>query len=269
MAEESTGPGVAIEIVPNMRDLGGWPTRDGGRVRSGMLYRSTELNQLQGDGEVTFAGLGIRCIYDLRTADERDEQPDRVLPGIEYVVCDVLKDSTNAAPAQLLKVFSDPKMADEMLGGGRAVALFETGYRESVGLPSALAAYRRLFSGVSRDEHRPALFHCTTGKDRTGWAAASMLMLLGVPDEVVMQEYLLTNEQLLPALKPMFDGFESMGGDPELLLPVFGVRKEYLQAALDEMRSRYSTIEGYFTDGLGLDDDVLLGLRAAFVETVA
>src|SRR5450759_1902331 len=269
MAERSARPGIAIASVPNLRDFGGWQTRDGGRVRSRLLYRSTELNRLQGDDEVIFAGLGIRSIYDLRTEEERDEQPDRIPSGTEYVVCDVLKDSADAAPAQLLKVTSDPKAAEEMLGGGKAVSLFESGYREGVRLPSALAGYKRLFSDLSREEHRPALFHCTTGKDRTGWAAASMLMLLGVPDDVVMHEYLLTNEELLPALKPVFDRFESMGGDPELLTPVFGVRKEYLEAALDEMRKRYGTIEGYFTDGLGLDANVLRDLRAAFIETVA
>jgi len=266
MASGSTRPGIASAIVPNMRDLGGWQTRDGGRVRSRLLYRSTELNRLQGDDEVIFAGLGIRSIYDLRTDEERDQQPDRVPPGTEYVVCDVLKDSPNAAPAELLKVISDPKAAEEMLGGGKAVTLFESGYRESVSLPSALASYKRLFSDLSGEEHRPALFHCTTGKDRTGWAAASMLMLLGVPDEVVMQEYLLTNEQLLPALKPVFDRFEAIGGDPELLMPVFGVREEYLEAALDEMRKQFGTIEGYFTEGLGLDTGVLQALRAAFIE---
>jgi len=250
-----------------MRDLGGWQTRDGGRVRSRLLYRSTELNSLHGDDEVNFARLGIRSIYDLRTEEERDDQPDRVPPGAEYVVCDVLKDSKEAAPAQLLKVISDPTSAQEMLGGGKAVSLFESAYRASATIPSALAGYKRLFSDLSREEHRPALFHCTTGKDRTGWAAASMLMLLGVPDEAVMQEYLLTNEQLLPALKPVFDRFEAMGGDPELLLPVFGVRQEYLEAALDEMRSRFGTVEGYFTEGLGLDAEVLQALRDAFIES--
>jgi len=129
MAERSARPGIAIASVPNLRDLGGWQTRDGGRVRSRLLYRSTELNRLQGDDEVIFAGLGIRSIYDLRTDEERDQQPDRVPPGTEYVVCDVLKDSPNAATAELLKVTSDPKAAEEMLGDGKAVTLFESGYR--------------------------------------------------------------------------------------------------------------------------------------------
>lgn len=269
MAARSVRPGIGIVTVQNLRDLGGWQTGDGGRVRYGLLYRSAALDKLQGADENTFAGLGIRSIFDLRIEEERRTRPDLVPPGTEYVVADVLKDSAGAAPAQLMKISSDPKLAEEMLGGGKALPLFERGYREIVTLPSALAGYKRLFSDLSRGEHRPALIHCTTGKDRTGWAAASMLMLLCVPDEVVMHEYLLTNERLLPVSKPVFDRFESMGGDPALLLPVFGVRKEYLQAALEEMRLRFGTIEGYFTDGLGLDANVLQDLRGAFIEMVA
>ena len=267
MDNGSPRPGYAITAVPNLRDLGGWQTREGGRVRYRMLYRSAALDRLHKDDEGIFARLGIGSVYDLRIEEERKERPDRIPSNTEYVVVDVLKDSADAAPAQLMRLPSDPKLAEEMLGGGKALPLFENGYRDIVTLPSALAGYKRLFSDLSLVEHRPALFHCTTGKDRTGWAAASMLMLLGVPDEVVMHEYLLTNEQLLPAKKPAFDRFESMGGDPELLLPVFGVRKEYLEAALDEMRLRHGTIERYFIDGLGLDAKVLEALRVAFIES--
>jgi protein-tyrosine phosphatase len=256
-----------MSTVQNLRDLGVWRTREGKRVRSRLLYRSAALDRLQGDDESNFAGLGIRSIFDLRSEAERTQRPDRIPPGTEYVVVDVFKDSPDAAPAQLLKVPTDPKLAEEMLGGGKAVPLFEEGYRKIVTLPSALAAFYRLFSDLSSEENRPALFHCTGGKDRTGWAAASMLMLLGVPDEVVMQEYLLTNEQLLPESKPIFDRFEAMGGDPELLMPVYGVRKEYLEAAMDEMRKRFGTVEGYFTDGLGLDVGIVHALRAAYIES--
>src|SRR5450759_4239737 len=154
MAAGSNRPGIGIVAVPNMRDLGGWQTRDGGRVHSRLLYRSAALDRLQGDDEGVFAGLGIRSIYDLRIEEERKERPDRVPTGTEHVVVDVLKDSADAAPAQLMKLPSDPKLAEEMLGGGKALPLFERGYREIVTLPSALAGYKRLFSDLSLDEHR-------------------------------------------------------------------------------------------------------------------
>lgn len=147
------------------------------------------------------------------------------------------------------------------------MALFESGYREIFSLPSARAAYHRLFSDLTQEEHRPALFHCTTGKDRTGWAAASLLMLLGVSDDLVMKEYLLTNTQLLPAEKPVIDRFQAQGGDPDVIRPVVGVAPQYLEAALDEMRKEFGTIEGYFTEGLKIDEGAQKALRAAFVES--
>jgi protein-tyrosine phosphatase len=269
MAEQpEPGQSIAIASVPNLRDLGGWPTRNGGTVRSGLVYRSTALNKLAGADMASFAELGIRAVYDLRTEAERTAQPDRLPPGTEYVVVDVLKDSVDAAQAQLLKVATDPQAAEEMLGGGKAEPLFERGYRKIVSLPSACVAYHRLFSDLTREAHRPALFHCTTGKDRTGWAAASLLMLLGVPDDLVMREYLLTNAQLLPAERPLLDHFRALGGDPELLRPVVGVAPEYLEVALDEMRKELGTIEGYFSEALKIDEGAQQALRAAFVETV-
>jgi protein-tyrosine phosphatase len=260
-------PGQSIEItaVPNLRDLGGWPSRSRATVRYGLLFRSTDLTNLQGSDMTAFEALGIRTVYDLRTAAERSSQPDRVPPGTEHVVLDVMKDSVDAAPAQLFKVLDSPRAAKEMLGDGQGLALFQAGYREIVSLPSARSGYGRLFSDLLGADHRPALFHCTTGKDRTGWAAASMLMLLGVPDDLVMKEYLLTNEQLLPTEQPIIDRFRAEGGDPDLLRPVVGVAPEYLQAALDEMRKEFGTVEGYFSEGLGLDGRAQEELRALFL----
>ena len=263
------GERIGIASLPNLRDLGGWSTSGGGRVRWGLLYRSNDLSKLNGDGLAALARLALRSVYDLRTQGERTAQPDRVPEGAEHIVVDVLADSPEAAPAQLQKALSDPDHGQRLLGGGKAVAMFEHGYREIVSLPSALAGYKRLFSDLVQAEHRPALFHCTTGKDRAGWAAAAMLMLLGVPDDQVMEDYLLTNTQLVPALQPVFDRFRAVGGDPELLMDLLGVREEYLAAALDEMRARFGTIEGYFAEGLGIDAGAQQRLRATFVERAA
>lgn len=260
-------PGSRITTVPNMRDLGLWSTRGGGRVRPRLLYRSAELSRLSDDKTAALAGFGLRSVYDLRTEEERSRQPDRIPEGVDYTVLDILEGAAHLAPARLLDVLSDPKAADDMLGGGKAVAMFEEAYREVVDLPSALSGYNRFFSAISRRENVPALFHCTTGKDRTGWAAAALLLLLGVADDLVMEEYMLTNEQLLPALEPLFEQFESAGGDRELLIPVVGVRESYLLAALDEMKKRFGTIEGYFTGGLGFEVEALDTLREAFTES--
>ena len=81
-----------------------------------------------------------------------------------------------------------------------------------------------------------------------------------------MEDYLLTNAQLLPHFQSILDQFATEGGDPEVLLPVLGVASEYLDASLDEMRTEYGTIEQYFTNGLRIDDATQSALRAAFRE---
>ena len=145
-----TGQSIPLASVPNLRDLGGWPTRDGGRVRARRLYRSTELHRLAGDDKAAVEALGIRTVFDLRTEAERSANPDHLPKGAQLVVVDVLADSSSAAPAQLMKVLGDPAAAAEMLGGDKAVRLFEHGYREIVSLPSALSAYRTFFSDLAQ-----------------------------------------------------------------------------------------------------------------------
>jgi len=260
------GANIGIRSVPNLRDIGGYTTMGGGRVRTGVLYRSAALCKLTDADLPAFGALGIRTVFDLRTADERATEPDRALPGVRAVALDVLADSAGAAPAQLLSVLSDPAAASRMLGGGRAAPLFQRGYRDIVTLPSALRSYRQFFSDLAAKAARPALFHCTTGKDRTGWAAAATLMLLGVSDANVMTDYLLTNRDLLPALQPLLDRFEQAGGDPRLLRPVLGVEPDYLATAIAEMHSRFGSVEAYFHDGLGLTGDTLSALHAALTE---
>lgn len=80
-------------------------------MRSGPLYRSAELSKLTGDDASAFGNLGIRSVSDFRTEREWSAQPDVVPAGVEYVVLGILADSTNAAPAQILKVLGDPKGA--------------------------------------------------------------------------------------------------------------------------------------------------------------
>lgn len=252
--------------LPNFRDVGGHPTRDGGRVRTGLLYRSTDLARIDEAGAATLAGLGIRTVYDLRTAGERSGGPDRVPAAAAYVVADVLGDSRRMTPADFGPIFEDPATAERELGGGRAALFFVEAYREFVSLPSARDAYGRLFAGLAGGAPMPALFHCTTGKDRTGWAAAALLLFVGVPEDIVLDDYLASGPRLRPMAQPFFDAFAARGGDVGLLEPLMDVRVAYLDSALDEMTRRFGSIEGYVADGLGLDGGTRDALRAILVE---
>jgi len=258
-------PGIAG--LPNLRDVGGHPTRAGGRVRSSLLFRSIDLSRIDDDDAAALAQLGIRTVYDLRTAAERTGQPDRLPPGSDYVVADILGDSPGMTPAQFATLFEDPAAAERALGNGRSVGFFVTAYRDFVRLDSARAGYGRLFSGMAGAATLPALVHCTTGKDRTGWAAAALLLFLDVSDDTVMADYLLSGPRLLPLVRPMVEAFAARGGNPELLWPLVGVRPAYLEAAREEVDRQFGSIEGYFAEGLGLDGPTRATLRALFVAT--
>jgi len=251
-----------------MRDLGGIPVADGA-VRAGLLYRSASLAKLDEADEAVFEALDIATVYDLRTAAERKDAPDRVADSIRSVWLDVVADSQDNVAAQIPTLLTDPAALEDMLGDGRADGYLADANRKFVSLPSALAAYRSFYLDLI-DEHRTgaALVHCTTGKDRTGWAATSFLLLLGANEDDVRADYLETNTDLAPALKPMLATLEAKGVRTELLDPILGVRDSYLDAALDELRIRYGTIENYALDGLGLTDLQIGELRRRFTESV-
>ncbi len=255
------GSGLSLATVGNLRDVGGWSVRGGGQVAPGLVYRSTDLSRLAEPDLSTFAALGIRTVFDLRTAAERLAAPDVLPLGAGYRALDVLADSTMSIPANLAGLLADPPAATRALRGEGVGALFDLAYREIVTLRSARRGYRHLFRDLAAPQVGPALVHCTAGKDRTGWAVAVLLLLLGVSEEDVLAEYLRTNEFLLPVLTPILDQFEAAGGDPTVLSPVLGVAPGYLEAGFDEVRQQYGSMDAYVAHGLRLDADTINGLR--------
>jgi len=262
-----TAPGRSLGIasVPNLRDLGGYETRDGATVVRGLVYRSNQLAPISPSDMEKLAELGIKNDYDLRTEAERTSLPDQLPPGVNYVWLNVLEDRSGAGPAQLLTLIQNPRQANVSLGGGKIEANFIESYRQFVSLSSAKTAYRTLYTSLCDRSNLPALFHCTTGKDRTGWAAAALLTLLGVPKETVMEDYLRSNDYILPLYKKEIAAFVAGGGEPSIPQAIFGVRAEYLEAAFDEMQATYGTIENYFSEALGMDVTAQQALRDLYL----
>jgi protein-tyrosine phosphatase len=254
-----------ITSVPNLRDVGGKPTRDGRFVRTGLLYRSGTLRRLDAADMDAFGQLMIRRVYDLRSAREQEYVPDRLPPGTEHVSGDVLADWPEGGVGRILALLEDPETAARELGGGRVEALWIDQYRRFVTLPSAHAAYGRLFRDIARAENRPALVHCSGGKDRTGWAAASLLLLLDVAPDVVMADYRRSDRRENASAAAMMRALVERGADPELWRPIFLAEPRYLEAALDQVRLSFGSVEAYFADGLGVDSATQEAIRAAFI----
>ncbi|MET9375009.1 tyrosine-protein phosphatase [Streptomyces sp. NPDC003035] len=252
-------PAIPATTVANLRDLGGLPLGEGRGVRPGRVFRSAQLDRFD-PTEPVVAALGIRTVVDFRTENERADRPDRLPPGGRLLIADVLADHLAASglpPAAMLKkLLANPALAERHLGGGRAQEAFLRTYRAFVSTDSARASYRA-FLGELGDPHAgPLLFHCTAGKDRTGWATTIVLSLLGADEETVMAEYLSVNPAVRLAFAPMIEGFTAQGGDPELALALIGVVPEYLEAALDEVAVRHGSMEKYVREGLGVPDEV-------------
>jgi protein-tyrosine phosphatase len=261
----SVGTSLGIASVPNLRDLGGYPTRDRRTVTTGLVYRSDQLSGITPEDMAKLAAFNFKVDYDLRTAAERDKRPDELPPGVENVWLNVLADSPQSGPAQLEKLLRDPPQANKVLGNGQVEAAFKQAYREFVSLPSAKTEFGRLFRGLAERSQLPALFHCTTGKDRTGWAAAALLELLGVPRDIIMADYLRSNDTIIPKYQAAIAAFVAAGGDPAIPEAIIGVQDAYLNASFDEMKTQYGTIENYFAKGLAMDTDGQQALRAVYL----
>lgn len=256
---------VPLTTVLNARDLGGLPV-SGGVFAAGQVFRSGALGELSSADAEVLGARGIATVYDLRTAGEEAAAPDRVPAGAESILLDVLADSPETGAANVGEMLKDPVRLAEALGDGQGAEMLRSSYRHIVSLPSARTAYAAFFRGLADDSRGgAALFHCTAGKDRTGWAAAALLTLLGASSETIHDDYLQTNTDFVPALQPVLDKIESAGIDPNLVLPVVRVEADYLDAAFNEAESRFGSMAGYFEAGLGLDASVVEALRARFV----
>jgi protein-tyrosine phosphatase len=242
---------IELASVANLRDLGGAPVEGGGAIRDGVLFRSTQLASASDADCEALAALNLGLVVDLRGSYEVEAAPDRSV-GAEYVWLDVLRDSTIHSLATTGDLFSAPQRFQEFLADGTAVAFMKQAYLEMVDLPSARHAYATWLRDVPQ-RRSPVLVHCTNGKDRTGWAIALALLAVGVSREAVFEDYLTTNDQFLPALGPLFEEVAAQGVDPDLLIPVLGVREEYLTAALDRVDAM-GGLEAYF-EVLGIGDE--------------
>lgn len=253
-----TSPALPLRGIVNLRDVGGQPTDDGRTVRTGVLYRSGQLDAEDSIG--VLGDLGLSVVFDLRGHDEVEVAPDRVPDGVELVHLDVLAGSRERIATHLADLMTQPALVEEALRSGAVQEHYEATYRNLVTLDTARASYAVLFERLASTDE-PALFHCTAGKDRTGWAAAALLSILGVDDATITADYLLSSKPVLESFHRVFDRFAEVGGDPEVLIPVFAVTESYLQAARDAVSEHFGDIEGWFRDGLGLDAEVPERLR--------
>jgi protein-tyrosine phosphatase len=245
---------LALEGGRNFRDLGGYETRDGRRLRWGKLYRSGLMSGLTPADYDVLASRGVRFICDLRTNSEREESPTawERIPNLSYWSRDYAMS------------FGDlrRRLVESGLTIEGAQAAMVDVYRR---LPFEQApSYSELFKRIAAGEV-PLIFNCSAGKDRTGVAAALILSALGVPEETILDDFLLTNTTLDRLRLIRSRTIVAELGD-EVAMVILSVEPEYIHTCLSVVREAHGSVEAYLEARLGVGAAELARMRDLLLE---
>ena len=239
-----------LEGASNFRDVGGYLNRHGRRVRQGQAFRSDHLAALTASDVQRIKDLGITHSLDFRGTDESAATP-YALPGVQRVALAI--EPTVVARLQALLAQGTVPSTEE------TVALMQLTYRDFVNHNAAVFGQ---FLSHLLESPTPHIFHCTAGKDRTGFATALLLSALEVPRETIEHDYLLTNR--LYRRNPQIEGT----GHPHIRAVLWQVQADFLHAALDEIDQRHGGMREYLHGPVGLSPQQLQALRAQLLEAV-
>ncbi|MCH4897381.1 tyrosine-protein phosphatase [Pseudomonas sp. B707] len=245
-----------LQGIDNFRDIAGittaYSTTHDGTMRAGVFYRSNALTPTASD-LATLNGLGIKSVYDLRTPSEIASTPDTMPSGATYQNIDIIGSTTSGANITTVS-FKSAAEATAMMQETNRAFVSDAGMRGQLGV---------LFNELAGVDGA-VLFHCTAGKDRTGWTAAVLQSIAGVDNATIMSNYLATNDYTADRVaKTLAMMPPSMAA---IYAPLLGVEASYLQAGLDQVAAQYGSMDNYLKQGLGLSQETIYVLRGKMVE---
>lgn len=244
-----------LQGIDNFRDVAGttsaYTTTHDGVMRAGQFYRSNALTPTASDLTI-LNSLGISNVYDLRTPSEIASTPDTLPAGAEYQNIDIIGSTTSGSNITTISISS----------AAQAVAMMEETNRAFVNDAGMRGQFSVLFNELAAADGA-ALFHCTAGKDRTGWTAAVLLSIAGVDSATIMSDYLATNDYTAARVAATLAAMPSSMA--AIYAPLLGVQASYLQAGLDEVTAQYGSMDNYLKAGLGLSQETIYVLRGKMV----
>lgn len=255
-------PEQCFEFIANFRDLGGHTTRDGRRVARGRLLRSGHLGRASDSDLALLADLGLRRVFDFRTSgDIKAEGADRLPEQTESVLL-AMPDPAQGGGIRELMEHSGPEQLELIFGEGRAEKMMAAA---AAGLVrERREPFARFLKALAETQTVPALFHCSAGKDRAGWAGSVALLTLGVPEDQVIEQYLLSNR----ATEAIIDQARARGHvlGHSVLNPIVTVRREYIEASFDAIRKDWGDFDTYLHRGLGISSAERESIRENLLE---
>ncbi len=241
------GSDLGLEGLPNARDLGGHLTADAAVVRHAVLFRADSPSGATATDLALLDGLGVNLVIDLRGEAEALSFGPSLwqVERLHLPVCDTGRD--------ILTALSGPG-----LSAGVAEQTMLSMYSAFVTDPVQRGHFATALRAIAQRKGSPVLFHCTAGKDRTGWLAAIVLSALGVDREAIIADYLLTNERFTTGRGAegrhrLLAALSDLVPDVSLVLPLLEARVGYLNAAFDAATEHYGTMTAFLREGLGAD----------------
>ena len=254
---------IRLKGAPNFRDLGGYTTLDGHRVKRGLLFRSEGLNTLTSEDYAALHDIGIRLVCDLRSDLERSLKPtvwpEHMLPTT--LIMDVNADIRSGDGGLYEMLRQDPTKRG-------ALALIMHVYKW---VPDALARHlANFFNAAAEDGNLPLVLHCTAGKDRTGVLSAVLLLALGVPRDTVLADYMKTNEyrdavKLEKKVHELMEPILGAAPSRDIVEVMAGVHPTYLEASLEAVEATHGSLDVYL-EAAGVRRTVLDKLRSRLLE---
>jgi len=241
---------VPTQGIHNLRAYGGWAVPGGGRVKTGLLWRSGHHVEATDSDLDAFDALGVRTIIDLRGVTERSRFPCRRHASFDAEILAYDGETSN----------SPPHMGDGApvtMTAKRAFDRMTAVYTRMPVNPAMIAMFSRYFEALATREGA-SLVHCFAGKDRTGVAASLLLHVLGVSRDDVIAEFLRTNDaptkhilerQSLPRMRDVYAGIED-----EAIENLINVRPEYIATYFGEIERDHGSIDAYLAQTLGVDE---------------
>lgn len=249
--------------ILNLRDHGGYAVVGGGRVRTGLLYRSGQhLHATPEDLDIV-AGLDLSAMIDLRGLKERARSPcpRPARFSAEMIIATGETTGTGRAP------HVQAAQQQHMRSAGEIREVFRGIYARMIDGDPLMDLFRRYFERLAIADG-PTLLHCHAGKDRTGLLAALLHRLLGVHPDDIMADYLLTNTASQIEGRPLTEeqrrNFPVL--DDEAARTVLSVEPSYLETAFAAIDAKYGNIDRFMVERLGVDHARADAIRTKLVQ---
>jgi protein-tyrosine phosphatase len=241
----------------NFRDFGGGLTRDGMKVRKGLLYRSGVWQKINDADRVYIESLNIQYVIDFRSMEEQERKPS-FLPGREKISmpCNIDRLTRDGLRPLWLKRDADDRIMDVINGV----------YSDMVDM--MVEPMGKMINLMLTPGALPIIIHCHAGKDRTGFAAAMIQWFLGMDRDAIIAEYLKSNVFLMPKISKLMNRLHlfTAGLYPKSnLQAAFEVRERYLITAMKKVEQKYGGIDKYFMRS-GITEKQLDDLRSLMLE---